>query len=475
MTLALHWFRTDLRMHDNLALAAARAEGSVAAIYIATPGQWQMHDDAAIKQDFWRRNLQELEAALDALNIPLCYFEVADYKEVPALLENVLPHWKVSALHYNREYPLNERRRDIAVADLCNSLGVRIQIHDDQVLMPPDSVMNKSGQPFKVFTPFARHMRELLQPLAGLQMKGIKQQAPLSLKRLNEQCELRELSWPSTDPVWEKLWPAGEKHARKRLKEFCEGPIVDYADARNIPSIDGTSRLSPALAAGVISIRECWQAAQGEGDVAPGENKNSEIWRNELLWRDFYKHIIWHYPHVNQHKPWRADVAHVPWQHDKNGFASWCDGQTGIPIVDAGMRQLKETGWMHNRLRMLTAMFLSKHLLIDWRWGERWFMQHLIDGDFAANNGGWQWSASTGTDAVPYFRIFNPVTQSRRFDPDGTYLRRYVPELADLDHATIHDPGILRPAAYPAPMIELSFGRERALRAFKKRTDLSDG
>jgi deoxyribodipyrimidine photo-lyase len=178
---------------------------------------------------------------------------------------------------------------------------------------------------------------------------------------------------------------------------------------------------------------------------------------------------MWHYPHVCRHQPWKNDVGHVPWRHDHAEFQLWCEGRTGIPIVDAAMQQLVQTGWMHNRLRMITAMFFSKHLLLDWRWGERWFMQHLIDGDFAANNGGWQWSASTGTDAAPYFRIFNPVTQSHRFDAEGVFLRRYLPELATLDNDAIHDPGLLRPAGYPPPMLELAFGRERALQAFKKQ------
>ncbi len=467
MTLALHWFRTDLRIHDNQALASAQAGGSVAAIYIATPRQWQAHDDASIKQDYWRRNLQKLEAALQQVGIPLHYFEVATYKEIPALLERVLAEWQVNALHCNREYALNEHKRDAAVAALCSKLGIYMQLHDDAVLMPPERALNKSGQPYKVFTPFGRHMRELLEPLARREALVIKRQTSVPMKRLHEQRQLQELSWPAIDPVGEKLWVAGEVHARQKLMTFCADTITHYDEARNIPSIDGTSGLSHALAAGVLSIRECWRAAQSFG-----EGKGSEIWRNELLWRDFYKHIMWHYPHVSQHKPWRGDVGHVPWQHNKEEFARWSNGQTGIPIVDAAMRQLLQTGWMHNRLRMLTAMFLTKHLLIDWRWGESWFMQHLIDGDFAANNGGWQWSASTGTDAVPYFRIFNPVTQSRRFDPDGIFIRQYLPELAALNNKAIHEPGPERPSSYPAPMIELGFGRERALSAFKKQAEL---
>jgi deoxyribodipyrimidine photo-lyase len=463
VSLALHWFRTDLRVHDNLALSAAQAAGPVAALYIATPRQWRAHDDAPVKQDYWRRNLQVLEAELRALGIPLLYFEVPLYRDIPVLFARLLPALQVGALHCNRELPVNEQLRDTAVQTVCTELGVRMTLHDDRMLVAPERVLNKSGEPFKVFTPYARAMREVVQqgtpPLAAMQG----QQEPV-FARLPERRELRELSWPALEPTWERYWPAGESVLRKQLDTFCEDRIDAYRTQRDIPSVNGTSRLSPALAAGVLSVRECWRRSMQQHD-----GEGALTWQNELLWRDFYQYIVWHYPRVCKKLPWKQDVAYVPWRHDEKEFALWCEGRTGIPIVDAALRQLQQTGWMHNRLRMLAAMFLTKHLLIDWRWGERWFMQNLVDGDLAANNGGWQWSASTGTDAAPYFRIFNPVTQSRRFDPDGTFIRQYLPELAHLDKDSIHDPGLLRPASYPAPMIDLAFGRERALNAFKIR------
>ncbi|MEX2367033.1 MAG: deoxyribodipyrimidine photo-lyase, partial [Pseudohongiellaceae bacterium] len=247
-----------------------------------------------------------------------------------------------------------------------------------------------------------------------------------------------------------------------RLDRFCLQGLDAYHKLRDQPALDATSRLSPYLAAGVLGIRECWRKS-----AACQDGEGLFTWQNELLWRDFYRHIMFHFPRVCQHQPWKQDTVRIPWRHDPKEFHRWCHGQTGFPIIDAAMRQLLELGWMHNRLRMIVAMFLSKHLLIDWRLGEKWFMQHLVDGDFAANNGGWQWSASTGTDAVPYFRIFNPVTQSQRFDPHGDFIRAFVPELATLDRRAIHQPGKLRPAAYPEPMIDLGFGRQRALSAFK--------
>jgi len=463
VSLQLHWFRSDLRLHDNRALAAAQAAGPLAALYIATPKQWQLHDEAPIKLDYWRRNLLSLEQQLQALGIPLLCFEVATYRDIPTLLERILPVLKVAVLHCNREYPLNEQLRDEQVASVCRSLGLRFQCHDDQVLLPPEQVLNKSGLPFKVFTPFGRTVRERLTPALVQGAANLTAQSSPVLPQLKPQLALAELSWPQPQAGWDLLWPAGEILALQQLDIFCAEGIAAYKEQRDLPALDGTSRLSPALAAGVVSVRECWHRA-----TAWQEGVGVQTWQNELLWREFYKHVIWHFPQVNKKQAWRDDVGHVPWRHDHDEFQAWCEGRTGIPIVDAAQRQLLQSGWMHNRLRMLSAMFLTKHLLIDWRWGEEWFMQHLIDGDFAANNGGWQWSASTGTDAAPYFRIFNPVTQSRRFDAEGRFIRRYVPELASLDDHSIHDPGLLRPADYPAPMIELGFGRERALNAFRR-------
>lgn len=461
MTVALHWFRTDLRVQDNPGLAAAQQSGlPVVGLYIATPEQWDAHDDAPIKRDFWRRNLQALEQALAALGIPLLLLQVPRYRDVVPLLEAVLPALAATELHFNLEVPAHERRRDEAVAALCQRLGVRAQRHLDHLLLPPQSVLNKSGEPFKVFSPFGRAVRALLVDHSPAVVVG---QALPTLPALPQRRALEALDFGPGDPAWAQRWPAGEPAAQARLLAFCRQRIADYKLARDFPALDATSCLSPYLAAGVLSIGQCWRESarwqEGNGVFS---------WQNELLWHDFYKYIMWHYPHVCRHLPWRDDVEHVPWRHDAGDFQAWCEGRTGIPIVDAAMRQLLQTGWMHNRLRMIVAMFLSKQLLIDWRWGERWFMQHLVDGDFAANNGGWQWSASTGTDAAPYFRIFNPVTQSERFDPEGRFLRQYLPELAGLDDRSLHAPEAARPAGYPLPIVDLAFGRERALAAFKQ-------
>jgi deoxyribodipyrimidine photo-lyase len=463
MSLSLCWFRNDLRVHDNLALAAAMAEGRAVALYIATPGQWRRHDDAPIKLDFWRRNLELLEAALAKRNIPLVCCEARDYADIPRLVASLIDQWQVTSLHYNAEYPLNEQQRDAAVSALCRERGVKVCSHDDSVLIRPGAILNKSGEPFRVFTPFSRTARQIIGNSREAVALPARCKSPVKeLAALKEQRRIAELSWPAPGAHWQQLWPAGESAARKRLENFCRDGIQAYKKSRDFPAIDGTSTLSPWLTAGIISIRECWRQASAWRD-----GDGVETWKNELLWREFYKHIMFHYPHISRGKPFRQDLAHVPWRDDKTQFRAWCEGRTGIPIIDAAMRQLTETGWMHNRLRMVTAMFLAKHLLIDWRKGEAWFMQHLVDGDFSANNGGWQWSASTGTDAVPYFRVFNPVTQSQRFDSRGEFIRLYLPELADLEDRSIHAPGLLKPDAYPAPIIDLKFGRQRAIAAFK--------
>ncbi len=462
MSLTLHWFRTDLRIDDNTSLHAAAGSGPAVALYIATPQQWDLHEDAPIKRDFWRRNLQQLEARLQQQGIPLLYAEVTGYSDIPQLLGHLLPALGITALHCNREFPLYEQRRDALVAASLGAAGIAMHIHDDQTLLPPERVLTKTGQPFKVFTPFSKCVRELLQQAPVAAVPAPQHQVAPQLPLLPQLRALAELSWPQPEAQWERLWPAGEDHAWLVLRDFIATRVDDYKQQRDFPGIEGTSKLSPQLTAGVLSVRQCWLASL---QVDP--NASVFSWQNELLWRDFYKHVMFAFPHVCKGYNWREDLGHVPWRHDDEDFRRWCEGRTGIPIVDAAMRQLLRTGWMHNRLRMIAAMFLSKQLLIDWRWGERWFMQHLIDGDFSANNGGWQWSSSTGTDAAPYFRIFNPVTQSGRFDPDGQFIRQWVPELAGLDAGSIHDPGLLRPAEYPAPMLDLGFGRERALNAFK--------
>ena len=266
------------------------------------------------------------------------------------------------------------------------------------------------------------------------------------------------------------LWPEGERAARRRLESFVAKRIERYHATRDLPAINGTSTLSPYLAVGVLSPRQCLEAALAvnNGRLDSGR-KGVATWISELVWREFYRHILIGYPRVCMNRPFRLQTESLPWRYDEELFRAWCAGRTGVPIVDAGMRQLVQTGWMHNRVRMIVAMFLAKDLFIDWRWGERHFMRHLVDGDFASNNGGWQWSASTGTDAASYFRILNPFKQSRRYDTNGDYIRRFVPELRDASADELHVPhkhDALK-KDYPQPIVDHEIVRRSAIEAFR--------
>jgi deoxyribodipyrimidine photo-lyase len=286
--------------------------------------------------------------------------------------------------------------------------------------------------------------------------------------------EVEGFAFESTDA---NHWDAGEQVAKKMLKSFLRDHGDAYKEERDLPAIEGTSKLSPYLVSGVISLRMCVHAAveANNGELEKGSN-GIVHWISELIWREFYKHILIGFPRVSMHRPFQLETERIEWKENDEHFQAWCEGRTGYPIVDAAMRQLVQTGWMHNRLRMIVAMFLTKNLFLDWRLGERFFMRHLIDGDLSANNGGWQWSASTGTDAAPYFRIFNPYSQSKKCDPDGEFIRRYVPELAGVEGSAVHEPqtipGLLRSSIeYPDPIVYHSTTRNEAIEAFKAIRD----
>ncbi|MBE7375201.1 deoxyribodipyrimidine photo-lyase [Pseudomonas lopnurensis] len=466
----LLWLRSDLRASDNTALTAAMAAGPTVAIYLITPGQWLAHDDAACKVDFWLRNLAELSTTLRALNVPLLVRHAEDWRAVPDVLLRLCREHRVRCVQFNDEYGIDEQRRDQAVAQRLQEAGIGCRRHLDQLLFAPGSLLTLAGGYFQVFGQF----RKACHARLGIALPECAS-SPAAQAALPIASDAVPLQVPGFAPPGERLrglWPAGETFARQRLARFVEDGLSDYQQRRDLPAEPGTSQLSPYLACGVLSVRQCLHAAlaSNRGEFASG-NPGAVSWIDELLWREFYKHILVGYPRVSMHRAFRTETEALPWRRAPDELAAWQNGRTGFPIIDAAMRQLQETGWMHNRLRMLAAMFLSKNLLIDWREGERWFMRHLIDGDLAANNGGWQWCASSGTDAVPYFRLFNPLSQSRRFDPQGLFLRHWLPELHSLSPRDIHDPavlgGLFALADYPQPIVDLGMSRARVLEAFR--------
>ncbi|AZV32494.1 deoxyribodipyrimidine photo-lyase [Cobetia sp. ICG0124] len=482
MPLQLVWLRSDLRVHDNTALSQAAARGPVVAVVTPCYAQWMTHGHGANKLDFLRRGLHVLQQALAGHHIPLKVLDCDTFAEVPEALATLCTQLGAQALHFNDEYAVNERERDRLVRARLADSDIRLHRYTDMLAFTPGELLTGKGDYYGVFTPFSKRWhKEIDARRLALNEAPAVQDAP-------RDAEGREISGdaipalPDTlsvdvehgpsEPLEAERWPAGEDAAQERLERFMTFRARRYHEQRDLPATRGTSELSPYLALGMISARQCYAAVLAEnGSLADGD-VGLTTWVNELIWREFYQHILVGFPRVNRHRPFQRHTEALQWRDDDAGFAAWCEGRTGYPIVDAAMRQLVETGWMHNRLRMVTAMFLTKHLLIDWRRGEAYFLAHLVDGELGANNGGWQWAASTGTDAAPYFRIFNPTTQGQRFDKDGDFIASFVPELADLPAKRRHQPTAddCHACGYPRPIVDHKAARQRALDAFKALT-----
>lgn len=474
----LVWLRADLRTLDNPALHAACAESDkgVVSVFTICPAQWREHDWADIKVAYILRNLASLREDLESLSIPLKILTFPRFDEAPAQLLTLASSLKCDTLRFSDEYEWNERVRDEAVETAFIDAGLRVIRTHDRAHFTPGSLRTGAGRYYSVYSPFRKAWRAAYsdssetEPL-GKPRKVAEMVAPSS--RTPTQVEGFDITKDRPD-----LWPAGEDAAHKRLRLFCKSKLGAYADKRDLPGEPGVSVLSPQLTLGVLSPRQCIHAArEANGGAYDKGDKSAVKWIDEIIWREFYQHILVGFPWVNKGRSFKPVFDRIEWNTDDGTLLdAWKQGQTGYPIVDAGMRQLAQTGWMHNRVRMITAMFLTKDLFLDWRLGEAHFMRHLIDGDLGSNNGGWQWSASTGADGAPYFRIFNPTSQSRRCDPDGKYIRRFVPELADLDSDEIHDPTpIARDRlGYPAPIVDHAKARDHAIATFKAISDMGE-
>ncbi|WP_236250447.1 deoxyribodipyrimidine photo-lyase [Microbulbifer sp. ALW1] len=486
----LVWLRNDLRLADNTALyRAAKGCKAVAAIFIACPQTWRSHGDGDNVVAMRLRSLRQLQLALEKKGVPLYFLELPAFSDVSGALAQIVDKLQVDAVFANAEYPVNELQRDQSVRQSLKTQGVPVEFSTDRTLIPPGSLTTGSGDGFKVFTPFkrafiARHDNrgDGFAPLPAPRALGPDHMAlwPDWIAVDGDHNLVRRIPDTVGDygvaPGGDARvldWTAGEAAGLRLLKGFAD-KVDDYAQWRDFPARDNTSQLSPYLNCGAVSVRQCVQMALGQNDGRwQGASEGATTWLNELLWREFYQHLVVNFPRVCRNKPFKPETEQVPWSDRTQDFARWCKGNTGVPIVDAAMRQLNQTGWMHNRLRMVVASFLTKNLLTDWRRGEHYFMQQLVDADFAANNGGWQWAASTGTDAAPYFRVFNPYSQSQRFDPDGAFVRRYVPELAHLSNKEIHCPpetaitqDLFSGEGYPRPICNVTESRKHAIEVF---------
>ncbi len=463
---AIWWIRRDLRLADNQALTGAMEYGGqIIPLFILDPGLLGSAYMGEKRLAFLLEGLFSLHEELQTRGSRL----VVRTGRPADVLAQILAESQATALFAERDHTPYAQARDARIAE-----QFPLHLVDGQTALPPGAVSKADGGPYTVFTPFKRRWLSR-QP----------SHAPLPApEHILTPDGIASQNFPHFVPS--PLFPGGEAEAMERLQRFIglgDGAIFDYANQRDRPDLNGTSQLSPYLRFGMLSARQALAAAAQAGTVASSseDRKGVEVWTSELIWREFYVNILHHFPQART-APFRQKYAEIRWRNDPDDFAAWCAGQTGYPFVDAAMRQLATIGWMHNRARMVVASFLVKHLLVDWRWGERFFMQHLLDGDPAANNGGWQWVAGTGTDAAPYFRVFNPITQSRKFDPDGAYIRRWLPEMAHLPREAIHTPWEFSTAEqaqwgcrigvdYPAPIIDHTFAHNRVLETYKAALD----
>ncbi len=462
MKRAIHWFRRDLRLHDNTALRAALAAApEVIPVYILSQWRRAHRWTGAPRQQFLCGSLAALSRNLEKLGSRLVIRQGAADAELAKLLAET----QAEAIFFNRDPDPFGRQMEEKIAAAAHAAGVAVHAAKDIAIHERDEVLTGKGEPFRVFTPYSRAWIRLPKP----QVHG----AP---RRIQTPAGIASLPLPTLE-TWglgprPEIVAPGEDAARRRLDAFMRGPILEYGALRDLPGATATSRLSQDLRYGLLSPREVHARALAARETAtPDEARSIDIYINELIWREFYFQVLWHWPRVLE-EAFNPDYRAVPWLDPGPDFAAWKQGETGFPIVDAAMRQLNATGFMHNRLRMITAMFLTKDLHIHWSAGESWFMQRLVDGEIASNNGGWQWSAGTGADAAPYFRIQNPWTQTARFDPKGDFIKTWVPELRDAHPALFCTP----PAAgrricsgYPRPIVDHATEREAALLMFRQR------
>lgn len=473
----LVWFRDDHRLSDNPALLAAVESGaSILCFAVVGDTESGLRPLGGAARWWLHGSLSALNESLQQAGSSLLLLKGPALEAVEAAVSAT----GAAAVFWNRRYGADEIALDSTIKKRLTDRGVMVQSCNGRLLHEPWQVLNQSGKPFQVFTPYMRAVMarsiEAPRPAPRRLSAG---EWPLAI--LDDALHLDDLCLKPQNPDWAfgfgEMWQPGERRAQRKLQSFLEKALHGYAERRDAPAEAGTSRLSPHLRFGEISPRQVWHAVCNVAAERPELTQDAHKFLSEVIWRDFTYQLLHTYPHLPT-KPHAPKFEHFPWQDDPLKLKAWQRGLTGYPIVDAGMRQLWRTGWMHNRVRMIVASFLVKHLLIDWRKGEAWFWDTLVDADPANNAFSWQWIAGSGPDSAPFHRIFNPVTQGEKFDPQGDYVRTYVPQLAKLPNKYIHQPweappallakaGVTLGSTYPAPVVQHGMARERALAAVR--------
>ena len=469
---SLVWLRSDIRLDDNPAIKNAFIQSEfVHVLYLYSKKQLKSHNESDIKISFLIENLKDFGNSLDLLNVGLTIIETdgfsSDSEEVIKFFENN----NFDKLFFNNTFGVDENNRDSEIIKSLEDKRYEYEHFDDQILFKPGSIQTNEGKPYSVFTPFKRKWLEFF----NIDLLDIEYAYSAKKKKFLDS-NIDNFNFSHDYTFDSDLWKVGEKGAKYVLDDFLKSKASHYDKNRNDPIKEGTSRISPYLALGILSSKRCILEGikLNNLDIYSG-NKGILKWIDEIVWREFYRNIMHAFPKVSMGKPFQAYTDNIEWRYNESELTAWQSGNTGFPIIDAAMRQMLREGWMHNRLRMVVAMFFTKNMLHDWRLGEKFFMENLIDADFSSNNGGWQWSASTGTDAAPYFRIFNPITQSKNFDKNGEFIKKFIPELKDLDASVIHEPpaNIRDHLNYPQPILDLKESRLRAIEAFKNAKDLA--
>lgn len=449
------WIRRDLRLEDHKSLSEAlkHSEEVVICFIFDKTILDHLEDKDDRRMTFIEESLVEIEDRLEKVDSALILRYGDPLNEIPKLIDEL----KADALFFNRDYEPDAKKRDELVSQKLEKKKISVLSFKDQVIFEGSEIVNLSGGTYKVFTPYKNAWLKKFKFNSDASKQEIKKSSLISkskIKKHLKKIRIKDLGFTQT----ENRIKGGAKSAHDQFKSYLKS-ISEYEKVRNIPSLDATSELSTHLRFGTISIRQCVREAY------PLKNKGAQTWLSELIWRDFFSMILDQYPHVVD-EPFQIKKYHaLKWPGKQSNFIAWCEGKTGYPIVDAAMRCLVQTGWMHNRLRMVVGSFLCKDLLVDWMKGERFFARYLLDYDLSSNNGNWQWCASTGCDAQPYFRVFNPVEQSKRFDPEGIFIKRFCPELNHLSSKEIHFPQGVK--GYPRPIVDHKEQRQKAIALFK--------